>query len=63
MWLKKYIQKPNRNTEKIKIISCVLKGIEGMIIENKEGRFIDVLLESIGQSVRVKLPEEILIQV
>ncbi|HWY38378.1 MAG TPA: hypothetical protein VNY73_07445, partial [Bacteroidia bacterium] len=47
--------------EKVKIISGVLKGIEGLVIENKEGRFIDVLLESIGQSIRVKLPEEILI--
>jgi transcription antitermination factor NusG len=46
--------------EKVKIISGVLKGIEGMVIENKEGKFIYVLLESIGQSIRVKLPEEIL---
>ena len=49
--------------EKIKIISGVLKGIEGMVVESKGGKFIDVLLESIGQSIRVKLPEEILIQV
>ena len=49
--------------EKVKIISGVLKGIEGMVIESKEGKFIDVLLESIGQSIRVKLPEEILIAV
>lgn len=49
--------------EKVKILSGVLKGIEGMVVENKEGRFIDVLLESIGQSIRVKLPEEILIPV
>lgn len=49
--------------EKVKIVSGVLKGIEGMVVENKEGKFIDVLLESIGQSIRVKLPEEILISV
>ncbi len=49
--------------EKVKIISGVLKGIEGMVVESKEGKFIDVLLESIGQSIRVKLPEEILLAV
>ncbi len=49
--------------EKIKIISGVLKGIEGIVIQNKEGKFINVLLESIGQSIRVKLPEEILLPV
>lgn len=49
--------------EKVKIISGALKNIEGFVVENKEGRFIDVLLESIGQSIRVKLPEEILIPV
>jgi len=48
---------------KVKIISGALKNIEGFVVENKEGKFIDVLLESIGQSIRVKLPEEILIPV
>jgi transcription antitermination factor NusG len=47
--------------QKVKITSGALKNVEGFVIENKEGRFIDVLLESIGQSIRVKLPEEILI--
>ena len=47
--------------EKVKILSGVLKGIEGLVVESKEGKFIDILLESIGQSIRVKLPEEILI--
>jgi transcription antitermination factor NusG len=47
--------------EKVKIVSGALKNIEGFVIENKEGKFIDVLLESIGQSIRVKLPREILI--
>ena len=46
--------------DKIKITSGPLKNIEGFVIEKKEGRYIDVLLESIGQSIRVKLPEEIL---
>jgi transcriptional antiterminator RfaH len=48
---------------KIKITSGALKNIEGFIVENKEGRYIDVLLESIGQSIRVKLPKEILIPI
>jgi transcription termination/antitermination protein NusG len=49
--------------DKVKIGSGALKNIEGFVVENKEGRHIDVLLESIGQSIRVKLPEEILIPV
>lgn len=49
--------------DKVKITSGALKNIEGFVVENKEGRFIDVLLESIGQSIRVKLPQEILIPV
>ena len=47
--------------QKVKITSGALKNIAGFVVENKEGRFIDVLLESIGQSIRVKLPQEILI--
>jgi transcription termination/antitermination protein NusG len=47
--------------DKVKIGSGALKNIEGYVVENKVGRFIDVVLESIGQSIRVKLPEEILI--
>ena len=49
--------------DKVKITSGVLKNVEGFVVESKEGRFIDVLLESIGQSIRVKLPQEILIPV
>lgn len=47
--------------DKIKITSGPLKDIEGYIVHNKEGKYIDILLEGIGQSIRVKLPEEILI--
>jgi len=47
--------------DKVKITSGALKNIEGFVVRNEQGRFIDVLLESIGQSIRVKLPEEILI--
>ena len=49
--------------DKVKIISGALKNIEGFVVENKEGRYIDVLLESIGQTIRVKLPQEILIPI
>jgi transcription antitermination factor NusG len=49
--------------DKIKISSGVLKNIEGYVNETKDGKFIEVLLESIGQSIVVKLPEEILIPV
>lgn len=46
--------------DKVKITSGVLKNIEGFVIESNEGRFIEVLLESIGTSIKVRLPEEIL---
>lgn len=49
--------------DKVKITSGVLKNIEGFVIESNEGKFIEVLLESIGQSIKVRLPEEILISV
>jgi transcription antitermination factor NusG len=55
------IKRNYKGGEKVKIVSGPLKNIEGFVVESKEGRFIDVLLESIGQSIRVKLPEEILI--
>ncbi len=57
------IKRNYKEGEKVKITSGALKNIEGYVIESKEGRFIDVLLESIGQSIRVKLPEEILIPI
>lgn len=49
-----------REGEKIKIKTGPLKNIEGTVLENKEGKFIEVILESIGQSIKVKLPEELL---
>jgi len=55
------IKRNYKEGEKVKITSGPLRNIVGFVVENKEGRFIDVLLESIGQSIRVKLPEEILI--
>jgi transcription antitermination factor NusG len=55
------IDREYKQGEKVKINSGALKNIEGFVIENKTGRHIEVLLESIGQSIRVKLPKDILI--
>jgi transcriptional antiterminator RfaH len=44
--------------EKVLITAGILKGMEGYVVEKKEGKYIDIVLESIGQSIRVKLPEE-----
>ena len=49
--------------DRVKVVSSVLKGIEGYVIENKDGRHIELRLESIGQSIKVKLPEQILASV
>lgn len=46
--------------DRVKVMSSVLKGIEGYVIDSKAGRYIDVQLESIGQSIKVKLPKQIL---
>ncbi|MFL5752508.1 MAG: UpxY family transcription antiterminator [Bacteroidia bacterium] len=55
------IKKNYKEGDKVKINSGALKGIEGFVLESREGRFIEILLESIGQSIKVKLPEEILL--
>lgn len=49
--------------DRVRIASGALKNVEGFVLENKEGRFIEVVLESIGQSIKVKLPEEIVLPV
>ncbi|MGZ3932300.1 MAG: UpxY family transcription antiterminator [Bacteroidia bacterium] len=51
----------HKEGDRIKITSGALRGVEGVVTVSKEGRFIEVLLESIGQCIRVKLPKEILI--
>jgi transcription antitermination factor NusG len=53
------ISKDYKSGDKIKISAGPLKGIEGYVIQSKE-RQIEVLLESIGQCIRVKLPQELL---
>jgi len=55
-----HIKQNYKEGDKVKIISGPLKEVEGYVSVNKDGRFIEVLLESIGQSLKVKLPEEIL---
>lgn len=49
--------------DKIKITAGALKNIEGYILNNNEGKFIEVVLEAIGQSIKVKLPQELLMQI
>jgi len=57
------IQRNYKEGDKVKINSGALKNLEGYVLENKEGRYIEVVLESIGQAIRVKLPEELLIPI
>lgn len=49
--------------DKVKITSGPLKNVEGVVIENRQGRFIEIMLESIGQSIKVKLPKELLLSI
>ncbi len=55
------INKEYKEGDKVKITSGVLKGIEGYVVDAGENKQIEVLLESIGQCIRVKLPNELLI--
>jgi transcription antitermination factor NusG len=48
--------------DKIKITSGPLKGLEGFVMDSAGQRSIEVLLESIGHSITVRLPQEILIR-
>jgi transcription antitermination factor NusG len=43
----------------VKINSGVLKGLEGYVVGNRESGVIEIVLESIGQCIRVTLPKEI----
>ncbi len=57
------IKKEYKEGERVKISSGVLKGIEGYVVDGSEQKQIEVLLESIGQCIRVKLPGELLLSV
>ena len=49
--------------DKVKITSGALKNMEGFVTEAKEGKFIEVVLDSIGQVIKVRLPKELLLSV
>lgn len=55
------INRHYKEGDKVKITSGSLKGVEGFVHQLKEDRFIEILLESIGQCIRVKLPKDILV--
>lgn len=57
------IKRKFKSGDKIKITSGALKNIEGYVLNSVEGRHIEVVLESIGQTIKVKLPEEIVLPV
>jgi transcriptional antiterminator RfaH len=54
------IDRALRKGEKVKINAGALKGLEGIIIDDRDQRHFLVLLESIGQCIKVKLPKDIL---
>ena len=57
------ISKKYKAGDKVKITSGALKGIEGYVVDAGENKQIEVLLESIGQCIRVKLPKELLLTI
>jgi transcription antitermination factor NusG len=46
--------------DKIKILSGPLKNMEGFVFKKNNEQFVEVVLESIGQNIRVKLLKEML---
>lgn len=54
------IDRQIRTGERVKVSSGILKGLEGVVAEDRDQRHLLVLLESIGQCVRVRLPKDIL---
>lgn len=57
------IKKIYKEGDKVKITSGALKNIEGFVTDSKEGRFIEVVLDSIDQVIKVKLSEELLMAI
>lgn len=57
------LKKDYKKGDKVKITSGTLKNVEGFVTENKEGRFIEIILDSIGQLIKVKLPQDLLISI
>jgi transcriptional antiterminator RfaH len=56
------IDREVRKGQKVKISSGLLRGLEGIVIDDKDQRQLLVLLESIGQCIRVRLPKDILLE-
>ena len=54
------INKKYKEGDKVTITTGVLKGIEGYVVSANEIKQIEVVLESIGQCIKVKLPHEVL---
>lgn len=57
------IRKDYKEGDKVKISSGVLQGIEGYVVDGTEHKQIEVLLESIGQCILVKLPGDLLLSI
>jgi transcription antitermination factor NusG len=57
------ISKEFKTGDKIKITSGALKNFEGYISQTLRGKFFEVVLDSIGQVIKVTLPEQILTNV
>jgi transcription antitermination factor NusG len=53
------ISKTYHKGDKITINFGPLKDLEGYVLEDSSGRYIDIVLESIGQVIKVKLPSEL----
>ncbi len=45
--------------DKIKIAAGALKGLEGYIVKAGENKLLEIVLESIGHTIKVKLPKEV----
>jgi len=54
-------EKEYKPGDKIKISAGPLKGFEGYITAAKHGKTFEIILETIKQSIKVNLPEEILV--
>jgi transcription antitermination factor NusG len=53
------ISKSYNPGDKVRINSGALCGLEGYVIDTSSGKNLEVLLESIGQCIRVRLPKDI----
>lgn len=54
------INREYKEGEKVKITSGLLKDLEGYVTDDKGGAALEVVLDNIGQVIRVRLPKEII---